>query len=82
MLEHEVIFNTSGWITLTELCRKLRSEAEGNTRTILPLRQVERNYIRRVLAQTDNNKSLAARLLGITRTTLRNKLDNDAGGSG
>ncbi len=40
----------------------------------LSLRSVERALIRRVLAETDGNRSRAARILGVNRTTLYNKL--------
>jgi DNA-binding NtrC family response regulator len=82
MLEHEVIFNTSGWASLAELRRRLKSGAAGGISPIMPLKQVELNHILKVLEITDNNKSRAARLLGITRTTLRNKLDRDTGDIG
>ena len=39
------------------------------------LRQTERRIIERALKRTDNNRSLAARLLGISRRTLYNKLE-------
>ncbi|HDI61010.1 MAG TPA: sigma-54-dependent Fis family transcriptional regulator [Desulfobacteraceae bacterium] len=39
-----------------------------------PLREVEAEYIRAVLASVAGNKSEAARILGITRRTLREKL--------
>ncbi|MEZ0343735.1 MAG: sigma-54 dependent transcriptional regulator [Caldimicrobium sp.] len=41
---------------------------------ILPLEEVEKNYILKVLDQVKWNRSLAARLLGIDRKTLRDKL--------
>jgi DNA-binding NtrC family response regulator len=43
--------------------------------TILPLDEVVRHYLREVLEKTGGNKSQAARLLGITRKTLRERLD-------
>ncbi len=42
--------------------------------TILPLEEVERAYILKVLDQVKWNRSLAARKLGIDRKTLRDKL--------
>jgi len=39
-----------------------------------PLREVELEHIQAVLQSVDGNKSEAARILGITRKTLRNKL--------
>jgi two-component system, NtrC family, response regulator AtoC len=43
--------------------------------TILPLDEVVRRYIHEVLEKTGGNKSQAARLLGITRKTLRERLE-------
>jgi two-component system response regulator AtoC len=43
--------------------------------TILPLDEVARRYMHEVLEKTAGNKSLAARLLGITRKTLRERLE-------
>ncbi len=44
------------------------------TSQIIPLAEVERLYILRVLRQVNGNKSMAARLLGLDRKTLRLKL--------
>ncbi|MGM0634583.1 MAG: sigma-54-dependent transcriptional regulator [Bacteroidota bacterium] len=38
------------------------------------LREVEKKYIQKVLASVDNNKSKAAKILGIDRKTLSNKI--------
>lgn len=43
--------------------------------TILPLDEVIRQYLHEVLQKTGGNKSHAARLLGITRKTLRERLE-------
>ncbi len=51
----------------------------------MPLAEVERLQILFTLEKTENNKSKAARLLGISRQTLREKLrlyeQNDGGGN-
>jgi transcriptional regulator with PAS, ATPase and Fis domain len=44
--------------------------------TILPLDEVVRRYLHEVLDKTGGNKSQAARLLGITRKTLRERLEH------
>ena len=41
---------------------------------VVPLREVERQMIRQALQQTDNNRTHAAKMLGISVRTLRNKL--------
>jgi two-component system response regulator HydG len=43
--------------------------------TVLPLDEVVRQYLGEVLEKTGGNKSQAARLLGITRKTLRERLE-------
>lgn len=40
-----------------------------------PLDKVERDYIESILSTTNHNVSQAARTLGISRSTLRRKLD-------
>ncbi|MBN2525691.1 MAG: sigma-54-dependent Fis family transcriptional regulator [Deltaproteobacteria bacterium] len=42
---------------------------------LVTLDEVEKRYIRRVLDVTDNNKALAARILGLDRKTLYRKLE-------
>jgi two-component system response regulator AtoC len=42
---------------------------------LLPLEEVERRYILRVLEATASNKTLAAKVLGLDRTTLYRKLE-------
>ncbi|MGF1469929.1 MAG: sigma-54-dependent transcriptional regulator [Sandaracinaceae bacterium] len=49
---------------------------DGSTATLEERRQhAEREWIRQVLAQTGDNRTQAARILGISRRTLYNKLD-------
>jgi DNA-binding NtrC family response regulator len=43
--------------------------------SLLPLAELERRHILRVLARTGGNKQAAARILGIDRTTLQRKLE-------
>ena len=42
---------------------------------LLPLADIERSYILRVLQARGGNKSATARILGISRSTLREKLN-------
>ena len=48
--------------------------AEDATPTARTLAAVERSYILKVMQQVKGNKSEAAKVLGITRQTLRKKL--------
>ncbi len=52
-----------------------RAPAEADN---LSLAEVEQNHIRRVLAACDNNQVAAAKVLGISRSTLRRKLEQIA----
>jgi DNA-binding NtrC family response regulator len=47
----------------------------GSDEVLLPLSEVERRHITRVLARTGGNKQAAARILAIDRTTLQRKLE-------
>ncbi len=51
-----------------------RQQAFGAATGLMPLSEVERLQILYTLEMTENNKSKAARLLGISRQTLREKL--------
>lgn len=51
-----------------------RQQAFGAATGLMPLSEVERMQILYTLEMTENNKSKAARLLGISRQTLREKL--------
>ena len=42
--------------------------------TLLPLKEIEKKYIQKVLNATNNNKTKAAEILGIDRKTIRQKL--------
>jgi two-component system response regulator HydG len=42
---------------------------------LLPLEEVERRHILRVLDSVDGNKTLAAQILGVDRKTLYRKLE-------
>ena len=57
-----------------DLAPGLPAPASGGDDEVLPLADVERSAIRRALEATDHNLSKAARLLGISRTTLHRKL--------
>jgi DNA-binding NtrC family response regulator len=50
-------------------------EVIDDDEVLLPLSEIERRHILRVLSRTGGNKQAAARILGIDRTTLQRKLE-------
>ncbi len=60
-------------IDIGDLPKQLRQRAQETivgSRTILPLEEMERSYVRKVLEQLGGNKLQAAEVLGISRGTL------------
>jgi DNA-binding NtrC family response regulator len=51
----------------------------GKSNAMLPLADVHRDYVRRVLQRVGGNKALAAKILGINRTTLYRFLKEEDG---
>jgi len=77
VIKYATLLTTGELITLNDLPEEMTntttlSAASGNTH--LRDEAHERDLIVRTLQETDNNKTLAARLLGIDRKTLYNKL--------
>lgn len=72
-VEREVIFNKTPWMSMNNLTNSSPAQARGES-PFVSLKDMERRYIEKVLAGVNNNKSKAARILGISRTTLRDKL--------
>lgn len=60
-------------INLIDLPRQVRDCAAGAIRTKMSLEDMERNYISDVLEHTRGKKTLAAKILGISRKTLLEK---------
>ncbi|MFT5726477.1 MAG: DNA-binding NtrC family response regulator [Desulforhopalus sp.] len=73
-IEREVIFNNSRWANMANLTTCQSEKASDKLAPLVSLKEMERNYIKQVLARVNNNKSKAARILKISRTTLRDKL--------
>jgi len=72
-IEREIIFNKNPWVSMTSLTRD-QPEKPNHKFPLVSLKEMERSYIKQVLTRVNNNKSKAARILEISRTTLRDKL--------
>jgi two-component system, NtrC family, response regulator AtoC len=77
LVEREVIFCKNGWISLSGLKENTKTLSLKKTAKNLPLKEMEKRYIAKILTSTNFNKSRAAKILGISRTTLREKLQTD-----
>lgn len=78
LIEREVIFCRNEWIGLENLQNHSTPTSQNSQQELVPLKEMERRYIHKVLKYTGNNKSMAARILEISRTTLRDKLGEKA----
>ena len=74
IIERTVIYCQREWATPIGLDVVRSEDRNVADDRMVTLRTMERQYIRKVLLQTGNNKSKAARILDISRTTLREKL--------
>ena len=76
LIERKVLFSNSQWLSVP--CRRasddLTAGIESMESDFQTLAEVERKYIHRVLEATGQNKTRAAKILGISRTTLRSKI--------
>jgi two-component system response regulator HydG len=86
VLERAMILAKEGFIVPEDLPLELRNDTLNrdidvlgkkwtDNNGLLPLADVERNYILKVLQERGGNKSATARILGISRSTLRDKLN-------
>jgi len=80
VIERAVALSRSSRLAVEDLPRHVRSPDASHivstteqTRELVPLHEVERRYIRRVLEATGGNKTLAAQILGVHRRTLYRK---------
>jgi DNA-binding NtrC family response regulator len=62
-------------VTVAQLPENLKYTIDFPDEAIVPLKEMERIYIEKVLRVMDNNKTKAAEILQITRKTLREKLN-------
>jgi two-component system response regulator HydG len=88
-LERVMALGNLNSITLQDLPAKIRDHTEpdlvtatGRPDELITLDELERRYIRQVLVATRDNKTDAARILGIDRRSLYRRLhDGDVAGS-
>ncbi len=73
-IERAVVLSTQPIILPEDLPKKMLEEVKGKEiqfpEELLPLREVERRYVLKVLRETKGNKKKASEILGIDRTTL------------
>lgn len=69
------VIMADGPVGIKDLPDFLKYEITFPQEELLPLREMERQYIQRVLVHTKGNKSKAAEILQINRKTLRDKID-------
>ncbi len=84
VVERAVALTQYEKITLDDLPDKVRDYRSNEVRIggddpteLVPLEEVERRYIHHVLQSTGNNKTMAARILGLDRKTLYRKLKEE-----
>ena len=76
LIQRLVVMHTSETIKPADLPDYMRKGSYNPQSNLLrTLAEMENDYIKKVLEQTGNNKSEAARILGIDRKTLRSKLN-------
>jgi len=69
------VIMADGPIGVKDLPNFLKYDIDFPEEEFMPLRNMERKYIKRVLVHTKGNKTRAAEILQISRKTLRDKLD-------
>jgi DNA-binding NtrC family response regulator len=77
LIERAVILSSGDTIDADELNARPDARVPAPmtpTTGLVPLEEVERSHINAVLARVHGNRSAAARILGITRQTLRKKI--------
>jgi len=86
IVERALALSRSTEITKEDLPERVRKASEGRViiaadepNDLVPLEEVERRYILRVMEAVSGNKSLAADILGLDRSTLYRKLERFAG---
>lgn len=70
-----MVIMSDGSIGIEDIPEFLKFQIDFPQKGLLPLREMEREYIKKVLLYTKGNKTKAAEILQIDRKTLRDKLD-------
>ncbi|WP_067037476.1 sigma-54-dependent transcriptional regulator [Allomuricauda sp. CP2A] len=70
-----MVIMSDGQIGIKDLPGFLKFQIDFPEKDFLPLREMEKEYVKRVLSHTQGNKTKAAEILQIDRKTLRDKLD-------
>jgi len=83
-LERAIALTSSHELQVSDLPDKVREHRRGvlavvadAPEALITLAEVERRYVRQVLAAVSGNKTLAAKVLGIDRRSLYRRLDDD-----
>jgi DNA-binding NtrC family response regulator len=76
VIQHLIIMTDTDIIEISDLPSLMRFSALRKTNFKRTLEEVQVDYIKNVLASVNSNKSKAAKILGIDRKTLREKLKN------
>jgi DNA-binding NtrC family response regulator len=74
LIQRLVVMSDTGVVDAPDLPSLMRFSAAGHTGLQRTLAEVEEEHIRNVLVRVQGNKSQAAKILGIDRKTLREKL--------
>lgn len=74
LIQRLLVMTDSDTIDVVDLPAAMKFSVPRETGTLRTLTEVELEHIRTVLASVDGNKTKAARILGIDRKTLRDKL--------
>ncbi len=75
VVERAYVLSEGDVIDVNDLPERLRkAEISGSGEELVPLEEVERKYITKVLKETGGNRTKAAKILGIDRKTLYRKV--------
>lgn len=70
-----IVIMSDGAIGIDDMPDFLKFQIDFPQKSLLPLKEIEKEYIKKILLHTKGNKTKAAEILKIDRKTLRDKLD-------